>query len=1456
MMVVDQVFSESVSTAPVGEHATVVEALQAGVSKQLAVLGDANLTGVGASSADLLGVSVEQLAETLTRNLLREIMFRGAVAGPLTPLADQLNQDVTHLQLQQLSGVLARLAEEVREVRATLDQLVPVAVVKPLGKGRPAYIYEGVTVTRLTYRREVGYLLEFYTKVFVGRERELAKLIRFAVQEEPGYALIEAPAGYGKSAVSAQLVHRHESGPWSGSVAPALVYFFVREEGLRHTPAAFCQAVNSQLLDLLELPGGVPAEFEAQRTQLLDLWALAVEAASAERPLLLVVDGLDEIAPGSVTITDLLPTALGPYVHVVVTSRPTPEPFSQVPSEHPLRQAEVTRLQTLDDADVAALLVQQGCPTEFAGAVAARVMTVTKGEPLLARFVTEDVVTGGEGALEGLERDPPAGVKDYFARQFRQLNARATGDMAWKVLGLLLVARGAVAVEELAGVLELPKRQVSTAIAPIRRFLPGRERLELMHLELRAIIAEQFSSAERQAYKARLLSWCDSFRSQGWPHDTPDYVLFHYANHLLEAGDKDTLYSLVDRRWMELKAERTHSHQAFVRDVLLAVSAAAAEKPPNFVQEVRGLLVRATLNSATANVPSKVLVMMAAIGQIDRAMSHAALISDPQRRSEAYVAIAGVVEKEGERSEVLSAFREAASSASSVKDPEEKASALARLSKALLDAGERREALHIAGQALRVAKQLKNRTHKVFALSEIAEALALAGEFDEALAVAEAVDSPVRKPHLLAYIARVLIDVGKSERALRVITILDNSYESLSARLDVLRALANAGEHASAVQQAKQVLLAVEPMTDDRQKVFILANVARTLARAGEGVRAIEVVEQALRSAQATEDRGHALLVLPLLIEALVQAGERARATQVIELVQQAAGSIGDPDERAGVLTTVAMALVYVDKLMEAVELAELTLPAAEAIENAEQQDFALIDIFRVLLGAGKLERALEVVAVIPPNSGLNSQVLSSVARLAARDGELDTALQAAEALGDPGERAFALAGIAEALAEAGDLVQAQRVVERALQAAEALGDPGERAFALAGIAEALAEAGDLVQAQRVVERALQAAEAFGDPGQKACALAEVVKASARTGGQQPAEVIAERALHAAELAGRASQEDSYWLASMAEALIQAGRFEQALHAARLIDRSRSSNASPLIEIASALARAQQFGHALEIADRLDNAIRRAFAFMEIGFALAQSGERARAAELAERVLHAVETTDDAMERVVLLCGAAKILAKTSDLDHAQQIVHRALQIAQAMGGSEMETFAIVRVLETLITVGEPDQSFSIAHKLSDSEHDFAFGGIARAASEVGDFALAMTAAEAIEDLEEKVSALATTADAVGGVEDYGRVAKLVERILSLVESLEDAPKKVWALTTLSRALFRIEDIVQARRASTMTLVAASRTTRSAYLRALGEVLAHSGKAYEGDSETLWAICETVSDVDGWWFGR
>jgi hypothetical protein len=94
-MVIRKAFRKPVQGMPLAGSVTMLEVLQAGIARQLAVLDEADRTGTGQLSAEVLGVPGAVLAEKLTDHLVQEIELRGSGGGLLTLLADQLSHDLT-----------------------------------------------------------------------------------------------------------------------------------------------------------------------------------------------------------------------------------------------------------------------------------------------------------------------------------------------------------------------------------------------------------------------------------------------------------------------------------------------------------------------------------------------------------------------------------------------------------------------------------------------------------------------------------------------------------------------------------------------------------------------------------------------------------------------------------------------------------------------------------------------------------------------------------------------------------------------------------------------------------------------------------------------------------------------------------------------------------------------------------------------------------------------------------------------------------------------------------------------------------------------------------------------------------------------------------------------------------------------------------------------------------------
>ena len=484
-LVISQVFSEPGPAAPLAGQATVLAGLQTGIAGQLVVLDDASLTGTDQSSAAVLGVDTTELAETLTAHLLREIVVRGSGGGSLFPLASQLNDDVTHLQGEQVKGMLG----EVLEVLARFDGTRAAAAAPTAMAQLPPEV--------------AG---------FTGREDELAVLSGLLDPSgSAGPVLVSAVAGLagvGKTTLAVQAGHAAQERGWCrGGV------LFLDLHGYDEAPVEPGQALDALLRAL-----GVPAEHIPPGVEERAGLYRSVLAEIAG-PVLVIADN----ASSEAQVRPLLP---GTGRHrVLVTSRHTLAGLTaRLVDITVLDQAKSVEL--LDTALRAArpeddrIARDQQAAERLAGACGGLPLALQitaallKADPALTAAELADELAAEWDRLERLAYDEGSTAAGWSVAAAFELSYRRLEEAAARVFRLLPVNPGPdISTAVAAALTDLPFRQARKVLADLARGhlaepAPGNDRWhmhDLMRLYAQRLSDEHADADGREQARDRLL---------------------------------------------------------------------------------------------------------------------------------------------------------------------------------------------------------------------------------------------------------------------------------------------------------------------------------------------------------------------------------------------------------------------------------------------------------------------------------------------------------------------------------------------------------------------------------------------------------------------------------------------------------------------------------------------------------------------------------------------------------------------------------------------------------------------------------------------------------------------------------------------------------------------------------------------------------------------------------------
>ena len=345
--------------------------------------------------------------------------------------------------------------------------------------------------------------------------------------------------------------------------------------------------------------------------------------------------------------------------------------------------------------------------------------------------------------------------------------------------------------------------------------------------------------------------------------------------------------------------------------------------------------------------------------------------------------------------------------------------------------------------------------------------------------------------------------------------------------------------------------------------------------------------------------------------------------------------------------------------------------------------------------------------------------------------GRFDEALSAAKSIEGVGYRDYALAKIAQVLAQVEQM-------HEALSVAKSIESADYRSNALAEIAPSLAQAGQ-------TQEALSMAKGAENEIIRSYALAAISQALAQAGQKEAALKIAQEALSAAKSIENLRYRFNV-LAEIAPALAQAGQTQEALSMAKSIE-DVDSQSSALAAITQTFAQAGQMQEALSVAESIGDVN----ALAATAQALAQAGQKEAALKIAQEALSAAKSIEDLRYRSYALAAISQALAQAGQKEAALKIAQVALSAAKSIEDVSYRFNALAAISQALAQAGQKEalkliinESLPGISKLGDDDKSQAYSHVAQALAKLHDYQAAREMAMNCSSSDDKLSAYTT----------------------------------------------------------------------------------------------------------------
>jgi len=459
----------------------------------------------------------------------------------------------------------------------------------------------------------------------------------------------------------------------------------------------------------------------------------------------------------------------------------------------------------------------------------------------------------------------------------------------------------------------------------------------------------------------------------------------------------------------------------------------------------------------------------------------------------------------------------------------------------------------------------------------------------------------------------------------------------------------------------------------------------------------LQTLQEAVTSAPDLKDARSKARMFMAVAAARAQAGERESARSAFQKAVHAADAIEDLSQKVYALGEIAVAQIDSNEQAAALATIRHASELAETIGHEFLQNTARMWIVRTYARAGNVDAAIRMAGDLPESNGFRAQALANVleglehSQRPKMKEVLPKLLQKAASIVDPQHQAICLQGIAEVLADTGDIEGTLKIadaiekasVQFALKYHLATYIGVSELRVLSALAKAQVKAGDREAAVDTFDKAVNLAEALpaerepvrsdhlgrlarerADAGDitgaiktvngivyeyfKATSLMGIANAQATAGERDQARASFRQAIATAneikihdalrERAGSFYFNASECLRTIAFVQAKAGFAAEAVETAETIADPKWKNGA-LAQIAMAMAKRGDIKPAVQLLDKIDDESARAQALEDVAEGQAAAGDIEGAVEWAK-------SRATAEARANALLGIARAIAK------------------------------------------------------------------------------------------------------------------------------------------------------------------------------------------------------------------